>query len=221
MLNREATILLVSNDELLCKQARRELSEMRDSVRVSSVASLDAAWRAVEDAAPDVIVLQEKTSGSNGNVRLQSMVESLAGYAPVVVIGPPERRAEISALLNAGAADYVEQSEGLSAALGRVAQRLNAAGGLRAASPAILARVADDFGEVLRHELNNPLTGILGNAELLLADIRRRDDGRLPQGGQQRVEAIAALAVRLRESVRRLSQEWESQHGHSAAHSLG
>lgn len=25
-----------------------------------------------------------------------------------------------------------------------------------------------DFAEVLRHELNNPLTGILGNAELLL-----------------------------------------------------
>jgi signal transduction histidine kinase len=72
-----------------------------------------------------------------------------------------------------------------------------------------LESLAEDFGEVLRHELNNPLTGILGNAELLLSEIRRNDDGRLPAGGLQRVETIAALAVRLRETIRRLSQEWE------------
>ncbi|MGB2666199.1 MAG: histidine kinase dimerization/phospho-acceptor domain-containing protein [Candidatus Acidiferrum sp.] len=30
------------------------------------------------------------------------------------------------------------------------------------------------FGSVLRHELNNPLTRILGNAEKLLAELRRR-----------------------------------------------
>jgi signal transduction histidine kinase len=67
----------------------------------------------------------------------------------------------------------------------------------------------EDFGEVLRHELNNPLTGILGNAELLLAEIRRGDGGRIPPGGVQRLETIAALAVRLRETIRRLSQKWE------------
>jgi signal transduction histidine kinase len=70
-----------------------------------------------------------------------------------------------------------------------------------------------DFAQLLRHELNNPLTGILGNAELLLAEIRRKDDGRLPDGGVQRVETIAALAVRLREAVRRLSHHWEAQQG--------
>jgi len=63
----------------------------------------------------------------------------------------------------------------------------------------------------IAHELNNPLTGILGNAELLLAEIRRKDDGKLPHGGRQRVETIAALAVRLRETVRRLSTEWEAR----------
>jgi signal transduction histidine kinase len=73
----------------------------------------------------------------------------------------------------------------------------------------VLDYLAEDFGEVLRHELNNPLTGILGNAELLLSEIRRKDDGRLPAGGLQRLETIAALAVRLRETIRRLSQEWE------------
>jgi signal transduction histidine kinase len=69
----------------------------------------------------------------------------------------------------------------------------------------------ENFGEVFRHELNNPLTGILGNAELLLAEIHRNRDGQLPAGGLQRLETIAALAVRLRETIRRLSQEWDVQ----------
>jgi len=64
---------------------------------------------------------------------------------------------------------------------------------------------------VLRHELSNPLTGILGNAELLLVEIRRKKDGKVPGGGEQRLETIATLAVRLRETVRRLSQEWEAR----------
>jgi hypothetical protein len=33
----------------------------------------------------------------------------------------------------------------------------------------------------------------------------------LPQGAPRRLETIAVLAVRLRESVRRLSTEWESR----------
>jgi hypothetical protein len=45
----------------------------------------------------------------------------------------------------------------------------------------------------------------------LLAEVRRKNDGRLPHGGQQRLETIAALAVRLRETIRRLSQQCEAR----------
>jgi len=72
----------------------------------------------------------------------------------------------------------------------------------------------DDFGAVLRHELNNPLTGILGNAELLLVELRRKNVA-LPEQAQSRLETIASLAVRMRETVRRLSEEWEG-HAESA-----
>jgi hypothetical protein len=41
--------------------------------------------------------------------------------------------------------------------------------------------------------------------------VRRKSDGFLPPGGQQRLETIAALAVRLRETIRRLSKQWEAQ----------
>jgi len=66
-----------------------------------------------------------------------------------------------------------------------------------------------DFGELLRHELNNPLTGILGNAELLLVEMQR-GDGVLPEQARLRLETIAALAVRMRETVRRLSEDWQA-----------
>jgi len=67
-----------------------------------------------------------------------------------------------------------------------------------------------DFGAVLRHEFNNPLTGILGNAELLLVELRRKNLA-LPEPAQARLETIAALAVRMRETVRRLSEECQAQ----------
>jgi signal transduction histidine kinase len=69
------------------------------------------------------------------------------------------------------------------------------------------SELGGDFGEILRHEVNNPLTGILGNTELLLA---RRD--RLPPSAVERLQTIADLAVRLRETVRRLSNAWEESH---------
>jgi signal transduction histidine kinase len=54
--------------------------------------------------------------------------------------------------------------------------------------------------------VNNPLTGILGNAELLLS---RRD--RISADMVERLEVIAELAIRLRETIRRLSNALESR----------
>jgi signal transduction histidine kinase len=161
---------------------------------------------------------------------LDTVVSSLATYAPVVVIGGAEHQTELSALVAAGSAEYVVRTgECLTVALGLIERRLrkaqSGAQGLPASQDpqelpsaprfeAVLDLNREDFGGVLRHELNNPLTGILGNAELLLSEIRRKSDGRMPLGAPQRLETIASLAVRLRETVRRLSQEWES-HRHS------
>ena len=62
------------------------------------------------------------------------------------------------------------------------------------------------LAEIFRHEINNPLTGILGNAEMVLAHRER-----LPVADVQRLQTVVDLAVRLRETTRRLSSTWESQ----------
>jgi signal transduction histidine kinase len=77
-------------------------------------------------------------------------------------------------------------------------------------APSAATKASRNFAEVLRHELNNPLTGILGNAELLLGDLCRQNVD-LPVSAKQRIETIAALAVRMRECVRALSDRWEAE----------
>jgi signal transduction histidine kinase len=217
---REQTILLVSDDAELCAAARREFEVRDEGLRVTSVGTVDAARKVVEGAAPSVILLEETCFGDRGEEsegrgpRLNAVVSALAVYAPVVVIGRERQETELAALVAAGAADFVPRSKvSLPVALGLIERRLRQGQRIAGEAREVFAEETNGrerFGEVLRHELNNPLTGILGNAELLLAELRRKNDGRMPQGGQQRLETIAALAVRLRETVRRLSQEWES-----------
>ena len=216
------TILLVSNDAALCAAARLALEAKEEGRRVAAVSTVAAARGIVMDAAPAVILLEdgaatlEPEDNAGRGTGLESAVAALAAYAPVVVIGGATHDAELTALVAAGVADFVPRTGGgLTEALGLVEQRLRqaqqAADGALDGNP-VEEPAAEAFGEVLRHELNNPLTGILGNAELLLAEVRRKNDGQLPNGGQQRLETIAALAVRLRETVRRLSQDWEARH---------
>jgi len=135
------------------------------------------------------------------------------------VVGGSEQQPELQALLAGGTVDFVMRAAGcLSVALGLVERRLRQRGSWRNAKMTRPVETDDhpadvdirDFGEILRHELNNPLTGILGNAELLLVELRRKKVP-LPQQAEHRLETIAALAVRMRETVRRLSDQWEAQ----------
>ena len=61
-----------------------------------------------------------------------------------------------------------------------------------------LDEVADLIARV-RHEINNPLTGVLGQAQLLL-----RED--LPERTRKRAEKIEELALRIRDIVAELRQ---------------
>ena len=69
---------------------------------------------------------------------------------------------------------------------------------LTAEYEAKLDEVADLITRV-RHEINNPLTGVLGQAQLLL-----RED--LSEKAKKRAETIEALAIRIRDIVAQLRQ---------------
>lgn len=217
------TILLLSDDALWAAAARHAIELRNPLLRVAAIGTVGGAQRILEAAAPAVIILEQscvrsEMDGAVGRLRrLEAVAAWLSGYAPIVVAGAEDGREQMATLIAAGAVDFIVSLD---------TARLVEAVEKRLKDPTIAGDVApnpetaeelelpiwgEDFGEVLRHELNNPLTGILGNAELLLADVRRKNDGRLPNGAQERLETIATLAVRLRETVARLSREWEGR----------
>ncbi len=67
---------------------------------------------------------------------------------------------------------------------------------LVAACEARLTEIADLVAHV-RHEINNPLTGVIGQAQLLLRE-------ELSQSARRRVETIEQLAGRIRDTVAEL-----------------
>ena len=142
---------------------------------------------------------------------LESIVGLLSETAPVVVVGAAEWQPEFTFLITSGAVDFVTRSgDYVAIATGLAERRIRLAASASQGALGAATEASDsDFGEILRHEVNNPLTGILGNAEMLLA---RKDH--LPPAVIERVETIAELAVRLRETVRRLSHTWDERHDH-------
>ena len=66
----------------------------------------------------------------------------------------------------------------------------------------------------IRNRLGIAVT-VCRNAELPLVELRRRSI-ELPQQTVLRLETLATLAKRMRETVRRLSEDWETQSEHAA-----
>jgi signal transduction histidine kinase len=180
----------------------------RDILVTSSAEDLIARAGRLE---PRVIVLEDRILESNTS--LEEATRHLAVFAPVAVLARPEDQAALAGLVGMGEVDFIVHAEGavaLAAAL--VARRLRepqkpARDFASDFASAWAADLPSDFGEILRHEFNNPLTGVLGNAELLLNQNR----GNLSPIAVQRLETIVGLAVRLRESIRRLTLEWEQR----------
>ncbi len=128
-----------------------------------------------------------------------------------MVAAAPEKQADLAFLITSGAVDFVARtSHFVPIVAGMLDRRVRMAERVDGMIQFPHDELAGDFGEILRHEVNNPLTGILGNTELLLA---RRD--RLPPAAVERLQTIAELAVRLRETVRRLSNAWDEHHEHA------
>jgi signal transduction histidine kinase len=140
-----------------------------------------------------------------GKTPLDDFLREFETKPAVILLAPPERQADFAQLVAAGSVEFVARAGNfipLAAAL--VERRLRWAASSECPLGPPWAEFRADLGSIFRHEINNPLTGILGNAELLLA---HRD--RLSPVDTQRLQTVVDLAVRLRETTRRLSNAWE------------
>lgn len=137
---------------------------------------------------------------------LEDFLRHVAVSAPAILIAPPELQTEVARLVADGEVEFVARTGNFfPLAAGLVERRLRWAAASRLVLAPPRTELYGDIATVFRHEINNPLTGILGNAELLLT---HKD--RLSAIETQRLQTIVDLAVRLRETIRRISNAWEN-----------
>jgi len=172
--------------------------------RMVRAASLfDLRLRAA-DSAPRVICVDCELLGEQP---LSEALAPLLSVAPVILLAPVDRQQEAAPLIVSGDVEFVARAGDFAPVLAAVIERRLRWAELSASLlGAQWPEFPDDLGSIFRHEINNPLTGILGNAELLLAHRER-----LSPVDTQRLQIVVDLAVRLRETIRRLSNQWESR----------
>jgi signal transduction histidine kinase len=200
---------MISADFNVARGCREELSVFGGHYRTVVANSIEQAHARFLHTRPSVVFLDESAiDRSSGFEALESAVALLIDTAPVVVAAAPEKQGLLGFLIESGALDFVARTGNfLPIVAGMLDRRVQISERMAGVIQFPSDELAGDFGEILRHEVNNPLTGILGNTELLLA----RRDG-LPPGAVERLQTIAELAVRLRETVRRLSNAWDEHH---------
>lgn len=168
----EREIQIICATRQLAREYVNEFHRAAEAFHLRPIARRAEARRLA--AGISVFLLDQSGIEAPSKQVLKRTVERLVEVAPVIVVAAPERQSDLTALLNSGATDFVARTGNfVPVAVGLVERRLQLARmGMVPSSEEIKSARTANFGEILRHEVNNPLTGILGNAEMLLA---RRD----------------------------------------------
>jgi signal transduction histidine kinase len=187
--------------------AQRFLAAVECSAKPGSasiVSTLAQLYEQMKRSVPRVIVLADDLLE---DLVPTEILRQLNSVAPVILLAPQERQTEISKLVAGGDVEFVAQvGDYLALAASLLERRLRWAERSEIAAGQLWGELSLDVAEIFRHEINNPLTGILGNAELVLAH-----GDHMSVTDAQRLRTIVDLAVRLRETIRRLSSALQTQ----------
>jgi signal transduction histidine kinase len=197
---------------VVCGIANRDLAEtisrkIEPNFGLGEVSVAGSLFELVDNLAqakPRVIVLDDELVMG---APLLEFLRQLNESAPIVLIASSDRQNEVTRLVAAGKVEFVSRHGDFAPLAASLVQRhLRAAETAQARNGSPWSTMPEDVAEVFRHDINNPLTGILGNAELVLSHAVK-----LPPADIQRLQTVVELAVRLRETIRRLSDEWEAE----------
>lgn len=168
----------------------------------------ERAWATFQGEPAPLAVIDINMPGLDGLTVCRLIREHEEGRDTfVIVVTARDTREDLTAVLAAGADDYVTKPsspENLRARL-EIAQQRIVQNSARRTAEAELARARwlAGIGETtiaLEHEINNPLSALLGNAELLLME-----EG-LTEEQVQQVTVIREQATRIADVVRRLAR---------------
>jgi len=196
--------LLGIADASVAQRIAREIERLTSAPRVAIAPTLLQLDLHASRTSPAVILLDSELLGGKPPGESLNLLRAIA---PVIVLAPLIRQVEIAPYLAAGDVEFVARAgDFVPIAAALIERRLRWAKRSKSTTGPPLADEPDDLAAIFRHEINNPLTGILGNAELLLA--RREQFSALDT---QRLQTVVDLAVRLRETIRRLTNSWDNR----------
>jgi len=198
-------VLVADDDVIALTLVTAVLADLEhDVVAVSDGA---AAWERYQQEPVPLVILDINMPGLDGLEvcrRIRSHEQGIATF--VLVCTARDAREDLANVLESGADDYVTKPsspENLRARL-EIARRRIGLDNLRRTVEAELARSRwlSGIGETtiaIEHEINNPLSALLGNAELLLMDESLAEEHR------EQVRIVREQATRIAQVVRRLA----------------
>lgn len=193
----------VANPEL-AQNLAREFQRYGRSREFAAVSTFAQLLERANPASTRAIFLDQQILKE---VPLGEALRQLTVHAPVIVAAAPENYPGVARLVAEGSVEFIARTgDFIPLAASLIERRLRWAEKPDFDPGNFRAQIPGDLAEFFRHEINNPLTGILGNAEMLLA--HRERFSRLET---QRLQTVVDLAVRLRETVRLLSKSCEEQ----------
>jgi len=144
----------------------------------------EVAWDAWQKKRHSLVVLDiemPKVNGLDVCRRIREVDPERQTY--ILIVTGRDKAADLEAVLDAGADDYLSKpttGQRLMARM-RIAQRRMETDGARREAEEELrkSRFLAGIGEAtvgLQHEINNPLTGLLGTAELMLMDLEAKGE---------------------------------------------
>jgi signal transduction histidine kinase len=203
MMASEATSLLGFADVAIAQRLAKEIERVTGGGTPAIASSLLQLRLLVARTTPKVTVLDHSILEGTS---FAEPLRQLAAKAPVILLAPPEIQTEIAGLVAGGEVEFVARvGDFVPLTIGLIERRLRWAAMSNSITEPPWAEFPGELATIFRHEINNPLTGILGNAELLLAHCDR-----FSAVDTQRLQTVVNLAVRLRETIRRLSNAWGS-----------
>jgi len=201
----ERGALLGVADTLVAQRIAREVERLAGATPITFASSLARVREMAGRIRPDAILLDDELLKGQP---LAEVLRHFSAIAGVILLAPLERQTDVAKLLAAGDIEFVARAGDFSPVVAAlIERRCQRAEGPESVLRPLWAQSSDDLGAMFRHEINNPLTGILGNAELVLAHRER-----LTAVDTQRLQTVVDLSVRLRETIRRISNAWENPH---------
>jgi len=197
-------VLLGTADAAAIQRISTALAKSGQPCQFVDAVTIQKIHEALRRRTPSVVLLDDRMLGS---APLEETLLRFTEFAPVALVAAPQKCEEVSRWVARGNVEFIARvGDFVPLVVAILLRRMHWAEQADSIVGVPWKEIPADFAVILRHEINNPLTGILGNAELLLAHY----GDKLPVAALQRVKTVVDLAVRLREATRRLSNAIET-----------